>query len=306
MRYASRTIVAALLLIPGAFSLAAVAAENEPASASEKHLLRYKLKPGDVLEYAVEKDSTIDVQVGDAAGTVRHSSNSGKQYRVLSVDGSGRAELEVQIKFVVLKAENNGQKFEWDSRSEEPPPDAFKGVQETIGSPLGTVKVSPSGEIADLSLPERTGEQPGDTQWEVFPMLPQEPVAVGETWKEAFEIQIQATPTLKKGVKMQRMYTLKSVEDGRATIDVRTLVLSPIRDPMEEGQLIQRTPHGTLVLDINEGRLLERDLKIDSRVVGFQGPQTSLGVVGTRRESLSSTESAVVSGDSKTQQRQRR
>ena len=309
MRFAPWTLIAALPLLCGSLCLTTLAADADSESSPQKHLLRYAFSAGEVLEYAVEKESTIDVQVGDAAGKVQHSSNSGKRYRILSVDENGSAELEVKIEFVVLKAQNGGTKYEWDSRLEEAPPDAFKGVQETIGRRLVKVRVSTTGDIVSLSFNQKSGEitepgaLPNDAQWEVFPMLPKQPIAVGDTWKEPFEIQIQATPTLKKGVKMQRMYTLKSVENGRATIDVRTLVLSPIRDPMEEGQLIQRTPHGTLVLDIDQGRLIERDLRIDNRVVGFQGPQTSLEVVGIRRESLSSTESTVASGDANSRTR---
>ena len=97
---------------------------------------------------------------------------------------------------------------------------------------------------------------------------------------------------LKKKIAMQREYTLRSVDNGIAEIDVRTAVLTPIQDPREEGQLIKRTPSGSFRLDMAQGRLLERIMKLDNKVVGFEGPHTALRVVGTRQESLGSEEKA--------------
>jgi hypothetical protein len=213
-------------------------------------------------------------------------------FRVQSVDTHGNAVIEAQIDYVKLTADHQGEHIEWDNRTGEEPPDDFRGIEATIGEPLGTVRICPNGQVTVISLRGTTaaGESESAAQFDLFPLLPDDPVAVGDSWKEDFEVQIMATPTLKKSVALQRLYTLKSVTDGKATIDVRTIILSPIRDPLEEGQLIQRTPSGTVVLDIAAGRLLSRELKIDKRVVGFQGPQTSLQVTGTRNESLASEE----------------
>ena len=71
-------------------------------------------------------------------------------------------------------------------------------------------------------------------------------------------------------------------------------MLTPIQDPLEEGQLIQRTPSGSLRLNVAQGRMLERVMKLDNQVVGFQGAQSALHVVGMRQESLQSAEQAAV------------
>lgn len=266
---------------------------DEPAATT--YQLAYRFEPGQTLEYVSEHASTIFVQVGDVADTVRHTVESGKRYDVASVDESGKAVLQPQIHYVRLTAEHQGQHIEWDSRSGEDAPAEFEGIEETINVSLGSVEVTPAGGITVVSV---RGAPAGHSQlqedhFDLFPTLPEEPIAVGDSWKENFEVQILANQNLKKTISMQRLLTLKSVENGRAVIDVRTLILSPIRDPIEEGQLIQRTPSGTITLDIESGRLLSREMKIDKRVVGFQGPQTSLQVVGTRNESLAAEERAV-------------
>lgn len=277
-------------LLAAALSLPA-AAQDEP---SPTYQLKYHFSAGQMLEYAVENASTISVQVGDVADTVEHASESGKVLRVDSVDSDGNALVEARINYVRLTADHQAEHVEWDSRSGEQPPDDFRAVAETIGAPLGTVRVAPNGRVTVVTLrgAAAAGQTETDRQLDLLPVLPEAPVAVGDSWTEEFEVQIMATPTLKKSVSLQRLYTLKSVADGKARIDVRTIVLSPVRDPLEEGQLIQRTPSGAIVLDIAAGKLLSREMRIDKRVVGFQGPQTSLQVTGARNESLVSEEKA--------------
>ena len=271
--------VIALVVVPSF----RVSAQDQPKPPYE---LKYQFAAGQMLEYSVENTSSIFVQVGDVADTVKHDEELGKVLRIHSVDSAGNAVLQAQIDYAKLTADHQTDHIEWDSRSGEAPPDDFRYVAETINGPLGTVRVSPNGEVTVISV---RGAAPGaeaesSAQLDLFPHLPDAPVAVGDSWKEPFDVEIMATPTLKKSVSMQRLYTLKSVENGKATIDVRTIVLSPIRDPLEEGQLVQRTPSGTVIFDIAGGKLLSREMKIDKRVVGFQGPQTSLQVRGTRNE----------------------
>jgi hypothetical protein len=77
---------------------------------------------------------------------------------------------------------------------------------------------------------------------------------------------------------MQRRYELKNVENGIATISLVTVPLSPLNDPFQESQLIQRKPSGTLKFDIEKGCLIDRQFKIDEQVVGHAGPGSALTV----------------------------
>jgi hypothetical protein len=94
---------------------------------------------------------------------------------------------------------------------------------------------------------------------------------VGSTWKEDFEVQIRlAESGLLRPVKIQRRYTLKSLDHGRAVIDLRTKVISNIQDPEEQMQLIRRTPCGTIVLDVEKGLLVSKSFTQNNQVTGFQ------------------------------------
>lgn len=271
---------------------------EEPSAATYR--LAYQFEAGQTLEYVSEHASSIFVQVGDVADTVRNTVESGKRYEVVSVDEDGNAVLQPKIHYVRLTADHQGEHVEWDSRSREEAPAEFQSIADSLNAPLGTVQVSPAGAVTVVALrgSAADGAQLQGDQFDLFPTLPEQPITVGESWKENFEVQIHAQQNLKKKVSMQRLLTLKSVEKGRAVIDVRTLILSPIRDPLEEGQLIQRTPSGTITMDIETGKIISREMKIDKRVVGFQGPQTSLQVIGTRNESLAAEERAAGRRDS--------
>lgn len=287
------------ILAPAAVCLLAWAVPHSAADdAPPTYSLAYRFEPGQILEYTVENGSTIHVQVGDVADTVRHTSESGKVYHIASVDADGSALIEPEIDYVRLTADHQGQHVDWDSRTGDEAPAEFRDIVQTIGRSLGSVRVSPAGEVTVISLRGPAQDaQLRDGHFDLFPRLPDGPIAVGDSWKETFEIEIMASPTLKKTVSLQRLLTLKSVEKGLASIDVRTVILSPIRDPLEEGQLIQRTPSGTLTFDIERGRLVRRELAIDKRCVGFQGPQTSLQVKGTRNESLAAEEKVAATND---------
>jgi hypothetical protein len=259
---------------------------------SQKYPLRYQFQPGAALHYTVGNESSIDVQVGTESENVSHSSESGRVLQSLKINEDGSSVLEISIEYVNLTA-NNG-KISWDSRSGTEPPEQFNGIENTIGKPLMTITVAPNGAV---TAAENNGKaydkaQLEATQFDLFPLLPAEPVTVGESWTEPFKVDVLTSSQLPKSISLQRTYTLKSVSNGIAEIDVKTSVLTPIQDPLEEGQLIQRTPSGTLRLNIAQGRMVERVMKLDNQVIGFQGAQSVLHVIGMRQESLQSAEKA--------------
>lgn len=254
-----------------------------------KHTLRYQFSPNAVLQYTVGNESTIDVQVGTTAETVAHSSESGRLLRTVAVHPDGSADLEILIEYVNLSA---GDGISWDSRSGDPPPPEFQGIDQTIGKPLMKITVAPTGAVIAAESNGKMADQAQlqNAQFDLFPLLPADAIAVGGSWTEPFHVDILSAANLPKQISLQRAYTLRAVSGGVAEIDVQTSVLTPLDDPLEEGQLIQRTSTGTVRIDIAQGRLLERVLQLDNKVVGFKGPQTAVRVVGTRQESLESSD----------------
>jgi hypothetical protein len=283
-----------LLLVPAvslvafwAASLSAVADDAE----SPGVLLRYQFEPGQKIYYSVVNGSHIVVQYDVNQHEVAHSSASVKHFRVVDVFENGTAVLQLTIDRAYMRAEQGGDVAVYDSASSQPAPEEFVGVDATVGHAWVNVTVSPLGEIVEVQTLLAGADQTNisnEVQNNVLSLLPENPVQVGESWSEQYTVgvQIDTKSTLQREIRMQRTFTLTAIEEGRAIIDMRTISLSPVRDPFQEGQLLQRSPSGTLVFDIASGSLVSRDLVVDGEAVGFSGPQSCMSVDSTRNERL--------------------
>lgn len=273
------------------------------AASTQRYSLRYKFTADQMLRFAIGNESTVSAQVGNFADSVEQQSTTTKRYRVKSMDDSGNADLEVTIERVQLKAQAGDEKIEYDSDSNDPVPEALKGIKGTIGTPRGTIRLAGSGKVIDFELAEAgpTVAEIKDSHMDVMPLLPDQPVGIGETWKEDYSVDVLIdVPPFKKPIQLQRVYSLRSVEGGVATIDERTFVLTPIRDPKVEGQLIRRPTSGTSTIDLERGLLLKRELSVDNRVIGFEGPNTSMHVQETHEDRYLPAEQLVRAPDEKT------
>lgn len=271
------------------------AAEGKtPAPAAEPVLLRYRFAPGQIVRYVTSDDSTVEIEQSGEATTVQYSTRTWKHYRVKSVDASGTAVVEVVIDRVHMRASGEGQTVEFDSREPGAAPPQFAHILDTIGRAVVALRVNPSGRMegAEFLLGRET--QPlsvQDRDAQILTLLPPEPVRVGETWKERFDVPVKVEGTLTRNVRLQRTYRLTEVREGRATIDLETIILTPLHDPELESQLIQRTPSGVLVLDVEQGLVLAKRTLLHNQVVGFSGPGSRLKVVRTYQEQLDSESS---------------
>jgi hypothetical protein len=198
-----------------------------------------------------------------------------------------------------MKAEGDGKTIEFDSNHPGTPPAEFAQVTSTVGRAVADIKISPAGEISAIDLHEHEdsatakGKSPDQKDFQVLTVLPEEPVAIGESWQETFEVSVVLEDSkLRRPVRLQRRYTLTSVTEGIAEIDLETIVLTPVTDPAEEAQLIQRTPSGMLKLDLDQGVIVSKSTRLDKQVVGFSGPGSKLKVLRLYSETLEATEEA--------------
>jgi hypothetical protein len=286
-----RPMLARLFALAAAAVVTLTVRAEEPAApvetaTAQRYTLRYQYSANQVLRYALTNESTINAQAGNFAETVEQKCTTTRKYRVLSVDPPGNASIEVTFERVQLTATAGQDLIEYDSDSAAPVPTALQGIKGTIGTPRGTIRLAPTGTVLDIEL-ATDDTQFKESRTEFMPPLPEQPVAVGETWKEEFSVDVAIeTPPFKKPIRLQRLYSLRSVENGVATIDERTIVLTPGLDAKLEGQLMRRTAAGTCTLDLDRGLLIQREVSIDNRVVGFEGPNTMLHVKERREDRL--------------------
>lgn len=266
----------------------ALTADSAPPTNSYE--LRYRFTEDQELHYRIDDRRELDVQVGPKRDSARCTSNTLRRHYVKDVRDDGSATIELTLLRVRMTAESGVDTIEFDSATDGILPEAFRAVRGTIGQPLGLLTVSPRGtvEATQLLIPTQNAEEFASEQRDLLPILPEAAVAVGDVWRDPFEVDILVAldQPLKKRIRLERVYSLESVEGGIAIIDVRTVVLSPVEDGVQQGQLILRTTNGTIRFDIERGLLVDRSVTLDNTVVGFQGRGSSLTVEGTHRDTL--------------------
>ena len=298
MRFRSILLVLAAV---GSASFSAAADSNDDSR--ETYRLRYRFSPNQLVYYDVSHETTIQIKAENTSERTRHNSNARKHYRVISGSDDGQALLELVIDRVKLSVQfGKSEPVVYDSTSSDPPPAQFRTVAESIGRPQARIRFAANGKLLSVTplkprdgggqLPNAPKTPDNDPSHNFLVVFPEDPIAVGDTWTDRLTVQVRASKTLLRPVTLLRRYELTSVEDGVATISLKTSVLTPVRDPDIRTQLIQRTPAGTIRFDINRGVILSKTLTLDETEVGLFGGKGSMHVVSHRTERFVPLETA--------------
>jgi hypothetical protein len=265
----------------------------EPASAPEQALYRleYKLRAGQAVHYDMAYKSTVTTLKDQFQETTQNESSTRMHFHVTSVTADGTAELESFIDHVKTSYRfGEGKPVSFDSQKDAVPPRGFEEIQNSIGRPLARLKVEKSGKLVSaVSLRDNASNEKNDVSDDparnFLVALPAEPVAVGAAWTQEMSVKVRISRNLTNKVTLLRKYQLASVENHLATIRVKTDVLTPVDDPQILMQLIQRTPEGTILLDLNQGLIMSRVSATNKTEVGVVG-RSSMRAVSTLRETL--------------------
>lgn len=291
----SRLPITSLLLGCGVLLIAPqVDSADSPPAAPAAVQLQFRYEPGGTLNYVTTDESTVEVEHASEGTTIRYATTVWKHFRVRSVEADGAAVLDLVFDRVRMSASGDEGSAEFDSDLPGRPPVQFAHVLDSIGRPTATFTVEPSGRIRHAeAIASAPGPRPSrdsaavDRDIPSAVALPAQPVSVGDTWQEPFQIPVLMDETkLTRNIRLQRNYTLTAVRDGVATIDVDTVVLTPINDPKIEAQLLQRTPSGVALFDIARGVLLSKRTYLNNQVVGHEGPGSKVKVIRQYTETL--------------------
>ncbi|WP_417388492.1 DUF6263 family protein [Gimesia sp.] len=258
--------------------------------------LRFKFTPGEFVHYTVDAQNQFTVQLNQDKETTINSTQTQKHYRVVAVDESGNATLETMIDRVQMSVQfNNGTPATFDSiQPVEKDLEQFIPIRRTIGRPSRIV-YSPTGEVIAVLELQTTSEgstfkettKKGPKKLEndktrslgfLIP-LPEDSIKVGDSWNEDFEAEVSVGDVLRKKVPIRRIFTLKSVEDDVAVITFKTKIMERLNDPQFSIQLIQKTPSGTIKLNLEKGVITSQDVSLDKAEVGVFNGQGAMRAV---------------------------
>jgi hypothetical protein len=272
-----------LLAVAVAGPLAAGAAET--ATAPRQVTLEYRFQPHEKLDMEVAHRALTETTVGATSQATETATDSRKTWTVVGVDDAGHATLEHSVDDVTMtsRVSDRGE-VRWSSSGTDPAPPGYEQVKANLGVPLSRLVVDRSGRV--LQRHDLRPCPPSNTGDLVVVPLPEDPVAEGAEWTVPQEVVVEVPGGQRKAVRTRLRYRLVAVRDGMATIRVDTTVLTPIDDPRLESRLLERIWDGTIEFDVDRGRVLRRSTGIDRRVVGFEGPESSVRYKASLEERL--------------------
>ncbi|HEV3003395.1 MAG TPA: hypothetical protein VGX78_02995, partial [Pirellulales bacterium] len=271
---------------PGSYQAAEVTLTDR-GSGDEKYLLQYKFEKGETVRWEVEHRAQVRSTVQGVTQQADTLSNSIKVWSVTDVAGDGRATFVYSVESVDMRQQFEGkQEIHYNSLTDAVAPPGFDDVAKSVGIELSVMTLDRAGNVVEREerRPDKAGTAP--PQEMITPPLPAEEISVGARWQIPADIKVTLTGGESKRISAQQKFTFEDVSDGVATIRIETVVLTPVRDPAIEAQLVQSKANGVIRFDIAAGRLASQRSDVDEHVVGFQGEGSSMHYVMRFSEKL--------------------
>ncbi|WP_442505379.1 hypothetical protein SH528x_004165 [Novipirellula sp. SH528] len=245
-------------------------AENAGKSVLQRYTLRYTLKKGEQLHYEVTHAAKTKTRIRGAEEISTVHTVSQRHWDVLSADANGESTIDHIVDSVEMTQQQGEQEeIRWDSLSKEEPPAIFGRVAEQIGKKLSTLTFDARG--IEIKRENHGGTKASLGMGTLTLQLPEEPLAIGDSWSVPHEVKARLDNSEVKTIKIRERYTLEKVQTGVATLSLRSEPLTPINEESVRAQVVQQLSNGTIRFDIDNGRMLSKQLDWDETVVGFQG-----------------------------------
>src|SRR4051812_25824984 len=226
-------------------------AQAPPKKELPKYDLQYKLSRGDVLRYDVTHNASISGTSDKTTQVAQSKTDSIKSWKVTDVLPSGDVEFMNVCERVHMVNELPDRKAtEYDSTRDKTPPAGFEDTAKAVGVPLSTMRITTHGKVLNRQVKVKNQGSSDDAP--IVLRLPDNPVAIGDTWDELFEVKVNVAKGTSKNLTTRWHHKLVNVKDGIATIDVTYQVLSPV-DAGVELELVQRMMSGQVQFDIDKG-----------------------------------------------------
>jgi hypothetical protein len=259
---------------------------------AEKYKLEFKFPPKQILQYEVFDEQEISTTAREEIEIQRNTTKTKRHYRVAALDEkTGAADLEMSIDWVYMKAlwdRKDGTRpklVEFQSDDPDMHPEEFRYVLASVGKPWATIRFRTTGKPVKVvssamkssdgkSLTSETGADGALDAYLI--VLPDHAVAIGEIWYEKFDTIAHDEYKNRARVTIQRSYKLTQVDAGRATIELKTAILSPITNPAIASQLLLREVAGKIKFDIERGQIISKEWTVQNTVVNPIPGVTSL------------------------------
>lgn len=258
----------------------------------ETYVLRYRLAGGERIDYEVTHVAKTKTRIRGAEEVSRVHTKSRRHWEVTSVNDDGTITFDHTLDAVAMTQQSGeAEEVRWDSDQGAAPPAPFKPVAEQIGAKLATLTIAPTGKTVDRENHGGTDKSLGMGSLTIA--FPEDPIPVGHSWSVSEETKVRTEEGEVRKIKVRQLYSLEQVKTGVATLRIRSEPLTPISEESERAQIVQQLSNGTIRFDIDNGRMLSKQLDWDETVVGFQGANSLMEYNARFAEELVKTPSRV-------------
>lgn len=241
---------------------------------SEKYLLRYSLTDGQQLNYEVTHVAKTKTRLKGEEEISQVHTVSKRHWDVGEASDEEMTFDHVVDSVEMTQQQGDKEEIRWSSQSGEEPPKIFSKVAEQIGKTLATVSINPRGQ--ELDREDHGGSKASLGMGSLSLALPEEAIAIGDSWAIPREIKTRTEDGLVKPIKIRELYTLEKVKSGVATLSVKSEPLTPIEEESVRAQVVQQLSNGTIKFDLDAGHMISKELNWDETVIGFQGPNSMM------------------------------
>ncbi|MCA9061784.1 MAG: hypothetical protein KDA96_01915 [Planctomycetaceae bacterium] len=281
-------------------SLDAEGATPEPAESVTRYQLRYVFEPGQKLRYQSYQTITQEAHVGSDSKVDVSKVDQRRVYTVQEKQNDGTAVIRMQFAHIRMQLQTDDKEpviFD-SSMADADVPKLYQSMAHRLKGLSPSFYLLPDGRAVHPPLREgevlsREEEETRSHEAESFlPPLPDEQVAVGDTWKEQKTVTVRVDKEIKRDVRILQTFRLESVEGEIATITSHASIMSRLRSPVVMAQLMQVTPKGTYRLNMSDGTLVSQTLRYSETVLGPLGPSSAINTYGSFTMELLKEESA--------------
>ncbi|MEC9091162.1 MAG: hypothetical protein VX438_00550 [Planctomycetota bacterium] len=252
----------------------------------KKYLLEYKFKKGERVYWETEQVDSGEVSLQKKKEVTKSRTLSTKKWRIDEVLANGDFVVVQSIEQVDLWQQiDNNPPISYDSKIDTRPHPRFEDVADTVGIELVSFKAKKTGELvykkanySDVDL--GVGG--------IIVQFPQTPVSIGAKWYQPSVIKTPLPTGQIKKIKIRRAFELLEVKFDVAVISVNTQILTPVRDPEVEVQIMHQITKGQIRFDIKTGRILTREFKWNRTAQGFSTADSLKKYIGRFKESMKS------------------
>lgn len=259
--------------------------------ADGKYLIRYSFSNGETVAWQVEHRAKIITTVQETTQTAETITLSKKVWKVVETLPGGETKFVHLVAAIDMRQKLTGrQEVRYDSETDAEAPPIFAEAAKQVGVPLAEVTIDTRGNV--LKRADKQQRPEGSPTNTITVVLPEKPLAVGESWTAPFDLTATDAEGQPKIIKARHKLTLEKVEGDLATIRNDTQILSPIKDPTIEAQVVQSEQSGTVLFDLRRGRIVMQNSDLDKEVFGFQGPESKLHYSAQFHEKLTDAPTA--------------